>query len=476
MGRMLARLGERISAAFRVTAPDPFVLAILLTALTFVLVVFASGEQTVMRAGEPVVITGLFNRAALAIDYWQGGFWGLLTFGMQMCLILVTGHALASSPPVARALRSVAAAPRTGPQAVALVSACAIIAGLINWGLGLIVGAILARDVGSAMRVRGGAQAPYPLLCAAGYTSMLTWHGGLSGSAPLAAAQPDQLRALLGPELAASVGDLPVSMTIFSGMNAVATLGLLFIVPLVFMLMCPKGASADDAHRVCAPPDPAPLPEPIARSRTLPEFLERSRIVTLLVALPALFWLAVRFREEGLDALNLNTANLLFLSVGLVLHGSAVRYAGAIEDGARGCAGIILQFPLYAGIMGMMRDSGLAASLSSWFVQAAGGNEGALALMTFSSAGLVNLFVPSGGGQWAVQAPVAMQAAIDAGASPARIVMAVSYGDELTNMLQPFWALPLLGITGAKARDIVGYTSIIMVIALVWLGACLLLF
>ena len=208
----------------------------------------------------------------------------------------------------------------------------------------------------------------------------------------------------------------------------------------------------------------------------IPAFLDRSPIVVWCVALPAFVWLALRFADRGLAALDLNTANLAFLALGLILHNSASRYAGAVEEGARGCAGIILQFPLYAGILGMIRGSGLGAAVSGAFASAAGGSEPLLRVMTFLSAGLVNLFVPSGGGQWAVQAPIALQSGADAGAHPGAMVMAVAYGDQWTNMLQPFWALPLLAITGAKARDIVGYTAIALVAAGAWICLCLILF
>jgi short-chain fatty acids transporter len=208
----------------------------------------------------------------------------------------------------------------------------------------------------------------------------------------------------------------------------------------------------------------------------LPDFLERSPFAVLALAVPALVWLATRFADRGFAALDLNTANLLFFSVGLILHGSARRYVAAIEDGARGCAGIILQFPLYAGIIGMMVASGLAAQIAQWFVAQSGGpggSAGGLSVMTFLSAGLVNLFVPSGGGQWAVQGPIAMRAAVDSGVDPARLVMAIAYGDAWTNMIQPFWALPALAITGAKARDVVGYTALALVVGGVWVMGCL---
>lgn len=461
---MLPRLGARISAAFRATAPDPFILAILLTAVTFLAAVW------MVAPGEPL------NEPAwrAVLGMWQGsdGFWSLLAFGMQMCLILVTGHALASSPPVARLLRLVAGAPRSGRAAVAMVSAMAIGFGLINWGLGLIVGAILARDVGRAMRAKG-IGAPGPLLAAAGYTGMMTWHGGLSGSAPLDAADPAALSARVGPELAAAVGgSVPLSETTWTTLNGVTTLGLWVIVPTLLALMCPRsGAATIIAAALNSSPTPAQPSE--APQGRIPRFLESSPTLSLLLAAPMLVWLASEFGAKGLAALNLNTANLTFLAIGLVLHGSPMRYASAIEEAARGCAGIVLQFPLYAGIIGMMKGSGLVAWISDAFVGASGGGEGGLSVMMFFSASIVNMFVPSGGGQWAVQGPIALAAAVEAGVSPGKLVMAVAYGDQLTNMLQPFWALPLLAITGCKARDIVGYTAIAMVAGGAWIALCL---
>lgn len=461
---MLPRLGARIAALFRATAPDPFVLAILLTAATYLASVWmvSSGKTPNVSPWRAV------------LNMWQGpdGFWSLLGFGMQMCLILVTGHALAASPPVARLLRAVSAAPRSPRGAVAMVSAMAIGFGLLNWGLGLIVGAILARDVRRAMRDKG-LGVPGPLLAAAGYTGMMTWHGGLSGSAPLDASDGAALAARVGPELAAAVGgSVPLSQTTWTALNAVTTLGLWVIVPAALAALCPRHTPAAGAPE----PQEAARADPAREASSpgvVPAFLEQSSLVSWLIAAPMLAWLALEFTSRGLGALSLNTANLLFLALGLALHGSPLRYAGAIEEAARGCAGIVLQFPLYAGIIGMMRGSGLAASVSEWFVRASGGGEAGLSVMMFFSAGLVNMFVPSGGGQWAVQGPIALGAAVEAGAPAGKLVMAVAYGDQVTNMLQPFWALPLLALTGERARDIVGYTALAMVAGGAWIVLCL---
>ena len=461
---MLSRLGLRISAAFRATAPDPFVIAVLLTALTFVLVLLFTD------AGPGAIV-----------DAWSAdsGLWAFLGFSMQMCLILVTGHALASSPPVASALRRLSDLPKTAAQASFLVAFIAASLGVLNWGLGLIGGAILARGVGRSL-ARRGVTAHYPLLAAAGYVGLMVWHGGFSGTAPLKVTTARQLADVLGP-IASRVHPIPLTATILSPMNLFITGGLVLLAPIVMALLTPK--HTDDmqpADRFLTPTPAAPAQrvEP-GKPPFLPDLLENTPIVSLLlVGLIAVwawrYYIPTAGAPSGVTRLTPNTVNLTMLMLGLIMHGTPRRYVAAVDEAVRGCAGIILQFPLYAGIMGMMYASGLSAKLAQSL--AAGANETSLPILTFFSAGVVNLFIPSGGGQWGVQGPIAMQAALDAGVAPAKIVMAVAYGDQLTNMLQPFWALPLLAVTGVRARDIVGYTAVLMVFAGLWITAGLLFF
>jgi short-chain fatty acids transporter len=202
------------------------------------------------------------------------------------------------------------------------------------------------------------------------------------------------------------------------------------------------------------------------------EAIERSPILSWVLGLPLLVGFVLVIAERGLGQLDLDALNLGLWALALLLHGRPDRFLAACDKGIRGCTGIVLQFPLYAGIMALMAASGLSAMLTE--VVAAAGTE-LLGLVTFLSAGLVNLFVPSGGGQWAVQGPIIMQAALDTGAEPATILMAMAYGDQWTNMLQPFWALPLLALTGVRARDIVGYTCLWMLLGGLWIGAGLVL-
>ncbi len=462
---MISRLGLVICRGFQRTAPDPFVIAIFLTLLTAVLALafgtFAPGE----------------SRLGVLLDAWRAdsGLWKFLAFGMQMCLILVTGHALASSRPVRAVIDALAGLPRNTAQGAGLVALVACVAGLLNWGLGIIVGALLAREVGLMLKGKGVA-AHYPLICAAGYMGLLVWHGGLSGSAPLsmttAQGAAKVLPAAYIDQLAE--GGVPLGETLFSGLNLFVTAGLIVGVPILLLLMAPDREDqmrTIDDFDVPASDGNAGVPDEMA---VLPDRIDQSWIVAWLLALPLLLAVGRYAQVTGLKRVGLNEINAVMLALGLIFHGSPRAYMRAVTEGARGCAGIIIQFPLYAGIMAMMVASGLVRLLAEGFASI--GNETTIPLLSFLSAGVVNLFVPSGGGQWGIQGPVALETGFEAGIAPGKMIMAVSYGDELTNMLQPFWALPLLGITGCKARDIVGYTAIVMVFAGLWMAAGLLLF
>jgi short-chain fatty acids transporter len=453
---LLARIGEVSASWARRFIPHPFVFALLLTLVTFVTGIVVRGEG-------PLAM----------IEHWQGGFWDFLEFGMQMTLILVTGHALASSAPVRRAVTALAARAGTTARAAPLTALVAMAAGLVNWGLGLIVGAYLAREIGLAAR-REGRALHYPLVCAAGYMGLLVWHGGFSGSAPLTVSTA-------GHFLEAEMGRIPITQTLLSGLNLVVALLLLAGIPLLFVLLAPRGTAPR-----------APLPEPPAGEvRVTAQTEEPTPAARLEVARPfswvffllALVFLVAHFRRRGFFGIDLNTVNFFFLFLGFLLHGSPRAYARAVDGAVRGAAGIILQFPFYAGIMGMMVGSGLVEDLAGAFVRLAETGVGAgvpadasLPVLTFLSAGLVNVFVPSGGGQWGVQGPVMVQAASNLGVDLPKVVLALSYGDEWTNMLQPFWALALLGITGLEARDIIGYTLVVMVLVLPMFVVPLILF
>lgn len=489
---MISRLGSIIAGVFRRTCPDPFVIAILLTFVTMILCLTLAPAPPPPAEGE-VAVSSLHR----LIMSWvaNDGMWKLLEFAMQMCLILITGHALASSRPVTHAIERIAGLPRSAPAAVFLTAFVAGACAVLNWGLGLIVGALLAREVGRAMTQRG-VRVHYPLLAAAGYFGLMVWHGGLSGSAPLSASTAAGIAKVLPTDLAAQLDHLPLSATIGSGMNMVITGGLLILGPVLFALLHPKGdekpASGSGENEIALFTSfDVPGVEPVAkgdrtiaevdddgardqRATTIPDWLDRNPILMVLLLVPlALGWMW-RVQASGIAAIGLNDVIMGMLILGMAMHGTPRRYVCAVNEAVKGCGGIMLQFPLYAGIMGMMSGMHLTETMAQSLASTS--NEHTLPVMTFFSAGVVNLFVPSGGGQWAVQGPIVMKAALDAGVAPSKMLMALAYGDQLTNMLQPFWALPLLAITGVRARDIVGYTAVVMIAAVVWIGAWLLIF
>jgi short-chain fatty acids transporter len=229
---------------------------------------------------------------------------------------------------------------------------------------------------------------------------------------------------------------------------------VLLVVPVVLVLLVPRDPSSFT-------PPPARTPRAEDRGgESAPGFagkMERSPWLSLALAALCIAWLVPWAASGGVAHLNPDHVNLVFLALGLVLAGSPLRYMALARQAAGACAGIIVQFPLYGGILGVLAAAGFVQQLAAWLPA----TESGLALSTFLSAGLLNLFVPSGGGQWAVQGPIVMQAAAEHGLEPGRIVLALAWGDQWTNLFQPFWALPLLGITGTKAGDILGYTLLV---------------
>lgn len=455
----LVALGLAARRGFARLTPEPFTIAVLLTALVLIASVVRLGGTA-----DALVDT-------LALWHRPGGLWSLLAFAMQMSLMLVLGSVLAEAPVIRGALHRLARASGGPRRLVGLTALLSCTLALINWPFGLVCGAVFARS-GGQEAARRGWRLHYPLLCAAGYSGMMVWHGGLSGTAPLKATTMTDLREVLGPTLADQVGPIALTESLFGGLNLCVTGGLWLLAPLLFMAMTPRdGADPAPAAAPAAVPEDMSA-EPGADAGWL-DRLERARWVTWLLALPLVGAFAVHVRAEGLATLDLNTVNLGLWLLGLVLHGRPDRFLRACDAGVRACTGIILLFPLYGGIMGMLGGSGLSAALAGAFAEA---SAGVFTLVTFLSAGLLNLFIPSGGGQWAVQGPVVMAAALARDVPPAHAMLAIAYGDQWTNMLQPFWAAPLLAITGVRARDITGYCALWLLAGGLWISACLLAF
>lgn len=430
--------------------PSPFSLALLLSLLTaLAAAVFTRSENTSFIEYLP----------ALA-GYWESGFWELLEFSMQMMLILILGHALALSKGVNAALDRLVGLPGNGGQAVIMVGSMSMVFGLINWGFGLIGGALLARKMGERAAATG-MSINYPLLVAAAYSSMLVWHGGLSGSAPLKVAEQNHF-------LVDKAGVIPVSETLFSTLNLAATSGALLFISILLWWLAQRSAinsSLPILHTSAEKPENTTFATPGIDHK---KWFGRAFGLVIVLIFLSKSW---RTHTEPLALLNLNYINGMLFGLGMLAHGSVNRFVKAVEEAIKDGTGILLQFPLYAGIMGMVKYSGLMTLLTESMLSMA--NTQNFGIITLLSAGFVNLFVPSGGGQWAVQGPLVIDAALQLGVPLPKAVMALAYGDQLTNMLQPFWALPLLAITGAKAGEIFRYTALLCLAGLLIFAAVL---
>ena len=466
---MIARIGLLISATIGRWIPEPFILALGLTVVTALLALFFGFPPVTDPAtGSLVAVPRIDAADKLLETWWNPGLWKFLGFSMQMSLILVTGFAIAQSRPVRIMINWISSLPRSTAGGAAMVAVVAMATALLNWGLGLIVGALLAYETAKSLD-RRGIRAHYPLICAAGYTGLLVWHGGLSGTAPTKMSQTKEAADILPESVMANleVSAIPLQETLFSGLNMFVSLGLLAVVPITLFLLAPRSA---DQIRTARELDVNDADSGDTDATDVEPSSVIAIVINILVAVALLTGMVLYLSDpdRGFGSISPNEINATMLGIGMLLHVSPISYLRAVESAVRGCAGIIIQFPLYAGIMVMMSVSGLMKMVSDFAAEHAGPNT--LPLLTFLSAGVVNFFVPSGGGQWGVQGPIALEAGAAAGIAPSEMIMSVAYGDQLTNMLQPFWALPLLAITGIKARDIVGYTAIVMVVAGAWMA------
>ena len=382
---------------------------------------------------------------------------------MQMALVVVLGSACASAKPVKKLLHTIAGVCKNNMQAIVVTTMVSTVCSWLNWGFGLIVGALLAKEV--AKRVP---TVDYPLLIASAYSGFVIWHAGLSGSIPLQVAS--------GHTFGDTVWQADMTETLFHPMNLIMVGVIFLVMPFVNYAMHP-----DKDHTITV--NPALLVDEEEKSyeiKTPADKMEHSKILWVITMLFGFGYVVnyfvgvVKAGGNVANALNLNIVNMIFMFLGILLHGNLRRYVDAIADAASGAAGILLQFPFYAGIMGMMVAKNpdgvsLAGVLSNFFVSIS--NEVTFPMLSFLAAGIVNFFVPSGGGQWAVQGPIMMPAGAAMGIENGRTAMAIAWGDQWTNMIQPFWALPALAVAKLEAKDIMGYLVIVTIF--VGVVACL---
>lgn len=417
--------------------PEPFIFAILLTVLAFIIAIPIC-KQTPIEA----------------IEHWGNGVWSLLSFAMQMALVLVCGSTLAEAPAVKKGISLLASIPKTPTAAIAIVSVVSAISCWINWGFGLIVGAIFAKEI--ARKLRG---VDYRLLISSAYSGFVVWHSGLSGSIPLSMATDSQ--ALCNVTHGALTSPIPISETIFSTNSIIITIAIIVALTVINTFMHPKGEKVVTINPELLKDEDLPTSTP-TNATTPAEHMENSKILSWIIAILGLSYLFIHIfiRDNGLE---LNTVIMLFLFLGIILHKTPIAYVKAFTKSSTSAAGILLQFPFYAGIMGIIMGTGqsgicLGNLISNACIDMS--TPQTFPLLTFLSAGLINIFIPSGGGQWAVQAPIMFPAGANLGVDPAITGMAIAWGDAWTNLIQPFWAIPALAIAKLNAKDIMGFCLI----------------
>ena len=455
-GSFLERAGYWLSEKVERWFPSPFLFAILLT-----YVVFVAG--LVLTDSGPIEL----------VQHWYDGFWLFLTFAMQMVLILMTGFALAYHPRVNQLIKSLTAIPNNGKQAAVLVGVTAMVLGWIHWGLGLILGAIFAREMGEAAKERG-IPVHYPLLATAGYMGLgLTWHWGLSASAPLLIATEGNEFINLGV-LDATV---PTSATIFSSYALILTVLSIIFAALMLYLLAPAPSRSQPIDEFLSgdeledSPEPATEPESSGGSRMPSEIIDNSRILGGIIALTGVILFVWQFVQSGLNALSLNVVNWGFLFIGIALYLNPSVYREKFGEAGTAAAGIVLLFPFFAGIQGIMSGSGLAELMANQMVTIA--SEATFPILAWLTGAVINLFVPSGGGEWIVVGPSVVSAAQDLGVPVGKATIAYAVGDAHTNLLNPFWAIPLLAITKIKAREMFGYAVAMMLLLVPFLAVAL---
>jgi short-chain fatty acids transporter len=433
----LARLALRFTQWAETWFPDAYVFA------AIALVVVAAAAMA--NGASPAAVTKAFG----------DGFWSLIPFTMQMAFVAITGYVVASSPPAARLIQRLAAMPTTGRGAVAFIAAISMASSLLNWGLSLVFSGLLAR----ALAARPELRMDYRAAGAAAYLGLgATWALGLSSSA----AQLQANAASLPKPLLAITGVLPFTETIFLWQSMVMALVLLIVSVIISWLSAPAAAHAVTAEMMGVDPD--------TRIEKLPprerpgEWLEYSPVLTILIVGLTVGWVVQEFtRQNPVVAIsNLNSYNLVFLMIGLLLHWRPRSFLNAVARAVPTTTGVLIQFPLYGAIAVIMTAAkgtsgfSVADRVANVFVGLTTTESFPLVMGAYSA--ILGFFIPSGGGKWIIEAPYVMQAASELRVHLGWAVQVYNAAEALPNLINPFWMLPLLGVLALKARDIVGFT------------------
>ncbi|MEW6557859.1 MAG: TIGR00366 family protein [Elusimicrobiota bacterium] len=438
--KILRKVGERFTEFTERYIPDAFVIVIILSGITFVLAI-------------------LFGQTDFigAVKAWGDGFWFLLEFAMQMCLIMVTGYILAVSAPVRKIMDKLSSIPNPEKpyQTILLMSLFSMIVAWLNWGLSLI---------GSAMFVlflaRRNPKVDYRLLVAAAYLGLgCTWHSGLSGSATLIVATPDNF--LIKSGILKNL--IPTSQTIFSAFNLILTLLIIVLISLLMAGMHPEEEKTfritqEQLNELKLYEPPA---KPTGRKLTPSEWMNWWPGFNLIFAFVGVIWLLKYFIYEK-GGLTLNLVNFIFLMLGLILHFRPWSFLKACEEAGKTVWGVIIQFPFYAGIFGLFKFTQLATFFTTLFVTLTSSKT--FLLITYWYAGLLNYLIPSGGSEWAVTAPYLIPASERLGVDLWKTVITYAWGDMLTDMIQPFWAIAMLAVAKLEFKEIMGWLLVVFIV------------
>lgn len=432
---MLRKMSKRFQVGVEKYLPDAMILAVLLTLVILIIGIVAMKETPLQM-----------------LIYWYDGFYGFLGFSMQMSLILVFGYALAKAPIISRCLYRIAALASTPKSALITLMLVVFVLSWVNWGIGMIAGPLLAFQYTRRMKI------DFPILIAASYTAWQAGMIGIGSSIALTSATPGHMYEDL-------IGVVPVTETIFAPMFLVTLVLGIAVSIFLFVKMMP---SEEESFILTAAMD-AEMLKPVGKPVNFADACEKSKIIKWITCIMGFVVIIWWFATSGFD-LSLDIIIFILLFVGIAMHRNIIEYVQAINDAAKSVGGIILQFPFYAGMQGMIASSGLGLAISDAIISVS--NQVTLPLFTYLMAAVVNFFVPSTGGIWGVQGGITCMTFAEMGLPGALAVNSFSLGEIVSNTIQPFWALPMLGVAGLKIKDIWGYCFVAFVGLLIIWGIC----
>lgn len=431
---MLQKLATKLTRWSMRYVPDAWIIAVILTVIVFIL----------------ALIFGKHGPYQLIQD-WGNGFWLLHSFAMQMALIIMTGYILSTSRPMKAALNWLAGLPKSPAASVGLMALVSMVLAWINWGLSIVGSAVFVRYM-----VRKQRKVDYGLLVCAAYLGLGgMWHSGLSASAPLLVATPKHF-------MEKEMGIISVADTIFTPFNLILAFIILVVWTFLATRMHPKPEDTIEADPSLLQEEPEP-PKP--EIKTFVDWIAHTPYVNLFVAAIGLIWLFWNFSTKGFGGITLDTVNFTFLILGILFHWTPASFIRAATEAGTYVWGVLIQFPFYAGMFGIIRDSGLAEVMARWFTAIATPHTYPVIIYWYS--GILNYFVPSGGSKWAIEAPYIVQAAKNLGVPLNQLVVTYAWGDMMTDVIQPFWAIPLLGVAKTEFRNIMGYALVFFLVYIV---------